>query len=208
MPRGLSTRHRRLTSTGMVNVPTPCPDPESTRAAEQLLHLARMVHGARADNSLTPAQWTALRYFARANRFSRSPSAFSEFHATTRGTASQTVRSLVALGLLERHASETDGRGARIEVTPAGLARLSDDPLEALCRLIDALPAASRAVFSGVLGDLASGLARQQGAPVFGNCTDCGHCEAQGSGGYCRCTQSMLDGGEMATLCVDFVPGR
>jgi hypothetical protein len=31
----------------------------------------------------------ALRFFARANSFSRTPSAFAEFQATTRGTASQ-----------------------------------------------------------------------------------------------------------------------
>src|SRR6516225_3490683 len=35
------------------------------------------------DGELSPAQWMALRYFARANPFSRTPSAFAAFQATT-----------------------------------------------------------------------------------------------------------------------------
>ena len=96
--------------------PIPC------HSAELLVHLARLVHSAAADVSLTPAQWTALRYFASANRLSRTPSAFSEFNATTRGTASQTVKSLIALGLLEKRAHESDGRSFLIELTDSGQA--------------------------------------------------------------------------------------
>src|SRR6516165_1271169 len=54
------------------------------------------------DGELSPAQWMALRYFARANTFSRTPSAFAEFQATTRGTASQAIKALEAGGYLVR----------------------------------------------------------------------------------------------------------
>ena len=50
------------------------------------------------DGELSPAQWMALRYFARANPFSRTPSAFAAFQATTRGTASQAIKALEASG--------------------------------------------------------------------------------------------------------------
>ena len=40
------------------------------------------------------AQLMALRFFARANSFSRTPSAFAEFQATTRGTALQAIKAL------------------------------------------------------------------------------------------------------------------
>jgi len=179
----------------------------SCHSAEMLVHLARLVHGAAADASLTPAQWTALRYFASANRFSRTPSAFSEFHATTRGTASQTVKSLIAMGLLMRQAHDSDGRSALIEVTPAGHAKLASDPLGDLIHCIRALPDAQRKAFTQTLTELGTALARHRAAPLFGKCGDCGHCDsAQSGGAYCRCTQSILSGDEMQTLCIDFAP--
>jgi hypothetical protein len=56
--------------------------------AELLLLVGRLVQAEGYDGELSPAQWMALRYFARANQYSRNPSAFAEFQATTRGTAS------------------------------------------------------------------------------------------------------------------------
>lgn len=173
--------------------------------ADQLLHVARLVHGTATDPSLTPAQWTALRYFNSANRFSRTPSAFSQFHATTRGTASQTVKSLIGLGLLERHVNETDARSALIEVTPEGLRKLARDPLADLSRCIAALPDDQRKTFAATLGKVSAALAKMRTAPTFGNCGDCGHCDTTNARGtYCRCTQTLLSEGEMGSLCVDF----
>src|SRR5690554_3721867 len=113
-------------------------------AAEIIVHLARLAQSGGGSQRLTPAQWTALRFFARANRLSRTPSAFSAFHATTRGTASQTVKSLVAAGLLERHRNEEDGRSIRFELTPAGLEALTEDPLQGLARALDRLAPEAR----------------------------------------------------------------
>jgi len=172
-----------------------------------LVHVARLVHGTSSDPSLTAAQWTALRYFASANRFSRTPSAFSQFHATTRGTASQTVKALIALGLLHRRNHDSDGRSTLIEVTEQGRAKLDNDPLADLSRCLDALPEDQKALFTAVLTRLGTDLARVRAAPVFGQCTDCGHCDNAAPGGtYCRCTQSTLDGSEHGALCVDFAP--
>lgn len=179
----------------------------ASHSAELLVHLARLVHGTSTDSTLTPAQWTALRYFASANRFSRTPSAFSEFHATTRGTASQVVKSLIGLGLLMRRVHDSDGRSALIDLTDAGRAKLADDPLGDLMQCIGALPPERRATFEQTLSELTEALAQRRAAPVFGTCGDCGHCESgRANGAYCRCTQSILAGDEMQTLCVDFVP--
>ncbi len=189
-------------SDAKLNAATP-----ASEVAEQLVHLARLVHGGARDDGLTPAQWTALRYFARANRFSRTPSAFSDFHATTRGTASQTVKSLVALGLLERRPNEQDGRSALIEVTQAGRDKLAQDPIESLADLIAALPPTERQAFSAALTRLTGSMARLRASPVFGNCVDCGHCDTSVAGpAYCRCTQTLLVDAEMRALCADFAP--
>jgi|SRR5271169_6343430 len=74
--------------------------------AELLLQVGRLVQAESYDGELSPAQWMALRYFARANSFSRNPSAFAEFQATTRGTASQAIKALEADGYLVRQQSD------------------------------------------------------------------------------------------------------
>ena len=64
--------------------------------AELLLQVGRLVQAEGYDGELSPAQWMALRFFARANPFSRTPSEFAEFQATTRGTATQAIKALEA----------------------------------------------------------------------------------------------------------------
>ena len=181
----------------------------SDLAAELLIHVARLAQGG-GDHRLTPAQWTALRFFSRANRLSRTPSAFSAFHATTRGTASQTVKSLVALGLLERHRNEDDGRSIRFELTAAGRAALAEDPLGVLSDRIAALPQPARRALLDTLRQIAGDLSVSHDAPQFGTCTDCAHCEpaAQGAGAepFCRCAEATLMASEMDALCIEFRP--
>ena len=76
--------------------------------AELLLQVGRLVQAEGYDGELSPAQWMALRFFARANPFSRTPSAFAEFQATTRGTATQAERDRAGLS---NDINELGGRG-------------------------------------------------------------------------------------------------
>ena len=189
---------------------TNAPAPDSD-LADLIVHLARLGQSCGHANGaapLTAAQWTALRYFARANRFSRTPSAFSEFHATTRGTASQTVKSLVAMGLLMRQNHESDGRSTVINVTEAGHAQLRADPLSDLRQVLANLPDDTRAALANALGCAITDLVRLRDTPVFGTCSDCSHCEPGEVTSYCHCTQSLLTPPEMQAICVDFQRGR
>jgi DNA-binding MarR family transcriptional regulator len=86
----------------------------------------------------------ALRYFARANTFSRTPSAFAEFQATTRGTASQAIKALEAGGYLVRQRSKADGRSVSLRLTSKGKKALARDPFEVLVRAVDLLDAKER----------------------------------------------------------------
>src|SRR5262249_38674621 len=88
--------------------------------AELLLLAGGPVQAEGYDGKLSPAQWMALRYFARANTFSRTPSAFAEFRATTRGTASQAIKALEAGGYLVRQRSKADGRSVSLRLTSKG----------------------------------------------------------------------------------------
>ena len=102
------------------------------KTAELLLQVGRLVQAEGYDGELSPAQWMALRYFARANPFSRSPSAFAEFQATTRGTASQAIKALEANGYLARQRSKADGRSVSLRLTSKGKKALARDPFEVL----------------------------------------------------------------------------
>src|SRR5262245_36960356 len=109
------------------------------QTAELLLLVGRLVQAEGYDGELSPAQWMALRYFARANTFSRTPSAFAEFQATTRGTASQAIKALEAGGYLVRQRSKADGRSVSLRLTSKGKKALARDPFEVLVRAVDLL---------------------------------------------------------------------
>src|SRR5690348_1728918 len=109
--------------------------------AELLLQVGRLVQAEGYDGELSPAQWMALRYFARANQFSRNPSAFAEFQATTRGTASQAIKALETDGYLVRQRSKADARSVSLRLTNKGKKALARDPFEVLVRAVDSLDA-------------------------------------------------------------------
>lgn len=180
--------------------------------AEMLIHLSRLAQADEGDHALTPAQWTALRFFARANRLSRTPSAFADFHATTRGTASQTVKSLVSAGYLEGRRDQRDGRSVRYEVTPAGRERLESDPLDRLSGAIARLPAGQRTAFVDAVQGLSRDLSDARGRERFGTCSDCAHLVAPeagvGCGPHCNCLGMALLTEELDRLCVDFEPRK
>jgi predicted transcriptional regulator len=67
--------------------------PRAIEAAHLIDRLERLTRAGE-GLGLNPAQWEALRFLARANRFSRSPAAVADYLASTRGTVSQTLIAL------------------------------------------------------------------------------------------------------------------
>ncbi|HYS86137.1 MAG TPA: MarR family transcriptional regulator, partial [Bradyrhizobium sp.] len=121
----------------------------------------------------SPAQWMALRYFARANPFSRTPSAFAEFQATTRGTASQAIKALEAGGYLVRQRSKADRRSVSLRLTDKGKKALARDPFEVLVRAVDALDAKERTEMHHTLHKVLTTVAASGAHRRFGVCQDC-----------------------------------
>ena len=185
-----------------------------TQAAHLLAQLGHAVVDAGYPHNLTPAQWAALRFFARANRFSRTVSGFAEFHATTRGTASQTVKRLVDRGHVKRRPSETDGRSIRLDLTPMGRDALADDPLEDLVDAVGALAPGIQTELVRTLRRVLSHVALARGGRVFGTCPTCaylrseGGCVGNGLPSLCELFQQPLDSAEMDQLCVNFEPAH
>lgn len=182
--------------------------------AELLLHLGRIASGDGLVAGLTTGQWAVVRYFTRANRFSRTPSAFAAFHGTTRGTASQTIKGLVSQGFLKQTRSETDGRSVRLDPTDKAKAIIANDPIEALVRATDALPPGVRGTLSLTLRRLLSLVATETEKPLFGTCENCAHfqdggCLQEGVSVHaCGFLNEPLMDEELEQLCINFASGR
>jgi DNA-binding MarR family transcriptional regulator len=173
------------------------------RVAELALQLGRAAYGESSAESLTPAQWMALRFFARANRFSRTVSGFAEFHSTTRGTASQTVKSLTERGYLTRTRSTRDGRSATFDLTEKARRQLAGDPFEAVVRAALSLTPAQRDRTSTGLRHILQKLSVDRDRPSVGMCTLCGHLASGGQRGFrCRLMREPIAAAELEQLCV------
>ena len=150
--------------------------------AEFLLLVGRLVQAEGYGDELSPAQWMALRFFARANSFSRTPSAFAEFQATTRGTASQAIKALEAGGYLVRQRSEADGRSVTLRLTDKGAEAVACDPFEVLVRAVDSLDAKMQTAMHRALHHVLTTVAASGAHRRFGVCQDCTYL-----GGETRC---------------------
>ncbi|GAC27333.1 MarR family winged helix-turn-helix transcriptional regulator [Brumicola pallidula] len=186
----------------------------SRTIAELVFHLGRMASGDRLVEKLTTAQWAVLRYFALANRFSRTPSAFAAFHATTRGTASQTIKSLEKKGYLTRIRSDSDRRSIQLVLTEKARDILANDPFESLVRAADSLPQNMQGHFANALQRMLGDVAGERGKLTFGSCTSCQHLEGDGCNRdeqttyACGFASEPLLLEELDEICFNFVLGK
>jgi len=183
--------------------------------AELLLLAGRLVQAEGYDGELSPAQWMALRYFARANPFSRTPSAFAEFQATTRGTASQAIKALEAGGYLVRQRSKADGRSVSLRLTNKGKKALARDPFEVLVRAVDSLDANERTAMHHTLHKVLTTVAASGARRCFGVCQDCAYLgreicrnptSASSSALECLLFGVPIQSEDAGLLCVHFQP--
>lgn len=163
---------------------------DSVRAAQLIERLGRVLRADDHAGGLNPAQWEALRYLARSNRFSRTPAALSAYLGATRGTVSQTVIALEAKGLVVKEPDPRDGRGVRLSLTPAGVARLDGDAIHTLALAIDASGGPRLAT---ELERVLRTVIRDRGGRAFGACRTCRHFRAGVRRGAAPNTCALLD---------------
>jgi len=183
--------------------------------AELLLLVGRFVQADGYEGELSPAQWMALRFFARANSFSRTPSAFAEFQATTRGTASQAIKALEAGGYLVRQRSQADGRSVTLRLTDKGHEVVARDPFEVLVRAVGSLDPQEQTVVRDALHRLLTTLAASGTHQHFGVCRDCAYLSGELSSDSMRASRSIpecllfgapIEPDDAGLLCVHFDP--
>lgn len=111
-----------------------------TAAARRLEALLRAMQNQCWSDGVHPAQWAALRFFARAPEERCTVNGLAKAQGTNPGTASRTIAALTRKGLLAVRRRDSDHRYKVITVTEEGTALLNADPL---LRVEDGLAALS-----------------------------------------------------------------
>jgi len=171
--------------------------------------LARLVRAREHGGDLNPAQWEALRYLRRANRYSNSPGALTLYLGATKGTISQTLMALERKGLIAKAAREGEKRSVALSLTPAGEAKLADDPWMALARQADGLGNKTRRRLAKGLRELLVAELKQGRHKSFGVCATCrffrekGRDKEAGGPHHCMLFDAPMSVEEALQICVD-----
>ena len=150
-------------------------DPSAIEAAHLIDRLDRLTRSGANIEGLNPAQWEALRYLARANRFSRTPAALADYLGSTRGTVSQTLIALEQKGFVGRTQSARDKRSIDLDLTSQGKIALKDDPLLALARDLAASAGSDIGNLVETLRAVLHRAVAHNDGKAFGVCHTCRH---------------------------------
>lgn len=181
------------------------PTADALRAAHLVERLGRVLRVGDHASGLNPAQAEALRFLARANRFSRTPAALADYLGSTRGTVSQTLFALEAKGLIERRANARDGRSVTLALTKAGANFLDTDPTRTLAHAVDA--SGGNAQLADDLEAALRAAIAQRGGRAFGACHTCRHFRRNQRLGahphHCALLDEPLNEAEGALICAE-----
>jgi DNA-binding MarR family transcriptional regulator len=128
--------------------------------------LGRFARSAQRCAGMKPAQWEALRFVSRANRYSRTPGALADFLSSTRGTVSQTLIALEKKGLISRKTNSGDARVKQLELTERGRDLTEHNPLHILEDAVSSV--ADETGLEQALEQVLKNLIRQNGNHQFG----------------------------------------
>ncbi len=180
------------------------------RVAELIDRLSRLTRELQYVHGLNPAQWEALRFIGRANRYSRSPGALSEFLGASKGTVSQTLISLESKGYIHRARSTADRRVIELELTKPGAALLGLDPVVKIAHMAAEMGAEHGVPLVRGLSRLLHDMQVEVGAREFGVCELCDRFRRKGTRGTpsgahrCGLTGETLRECEISQICVNF----
>jgi DNA-binding MarR family transcriptional regulator len=168
--------------------------------------LSRIINSESYGHGLKPVQWSALRFLARANRFSRTPSGLTTWLGQTKGTVSQTIAALERKGLLARGSKGEDRRVVRLELTDAAQALLARDDNAAATTMLNALPKDDEAELERLLTVMLRAHVAERGNRTMGLCADCRYFERGDRGhNHCGLLDVPLDDADAASICVEQV---
>ena len=166
---------------------------------ELINRLARLDATSAWHGDLNPTQRAVLSYLSRANRFSRSPSHVAEYLGSTRGTVSQTFKSLTQKGYVTEQRSQTDKRAIRFDLSKKGLLATGEPNL--MSQAISGMDPRSRRDLTSALEALAQSMLAENGGRVFGVCSQCKHFSSQQNTNYCTLLSEQLSPIDATKIC-------
>jgi DNA-binding MarR family transcriptional regulator len=183
--------------------------------AELLAEAARAWYFEDDQQGLRNRELMALRFLARANRFSRTPSALASFIGSTKATATQLVKALEEQSYLVRTPSDEDKRSVMLCVTAKGEKYLAQhDPVNQMVSAIAALGAERCGRLRNALREILNNFDAHH-RPSAGVCRDCAFLaehapnktrQREASRFTCRRFRTPLSADEVGQLCTSFEP--
>jgi len=183
------------------------PEP-ALEAARLIDRIERLARGGVPVHGLNPAQWEALRYLSRANRFSRTPAGLAAYLGSTRGTVSQTLIALEQKGFVARQVNGRDRRSVALGLTAEGREALGADPLLGIARDIAATLGEDAGTVAGMLRRALGATIRRNGGRPFGLCRTCRHFRRDagpslGGPHFCALLKEPLSEADEGEICFE-----
>lgn len=172
-----------------------------------LERLARVLRAREHEDGLNPAQREALRYLARANRFSNTAQALTRYLGATKGTISQTLMALERKGLIAKAAR--DARVVRLALTEKGREALLHDPWTELAAGAEELGGKTRRRMQRGLEELLAQQLKRAGLASYGVCASCRYFREKGRDGdvrgphLCMLFEEALSAEDAGRICME-----
>jgi DNA-binding MarR family transcriptional regulator len=182
---------------------------------ELLIQAAGACHVLDDRRGLRDREWKALRFLARANRFSRTPTAVAIYIDSTRATATQIIKTLEDLAYVVRKPAPRDKRSVMLCVTSQGEKLLAQhDPISGMANAIATLNEDDRLNLRNALNEILSRIDAPRVETHTGRCSDCIFLRkgpdartAKGRANTefrCRLYRAQLAADETELLCTSF----
>jgi DNA-binding MarR family transcriptional regulator len=177
-----------------------------------LERLARLMRAREHDDGLNPAQWEALRFLSRANRFSNSPGALTRYLGATKGTVSQTLIALERKGYIARALREGGRKSISLSLTAKGVEALTRDPWADLARAAEDLGGKTKRRLQRGLAELLEQELGRSGVASFGVCSTCrffrerGRSDDANGPHLCMAFEAALSEADVSRICHEHAP--
>ena len=174
-----------------------------TYIRELVSRLTRLDAASSWNDDLNPSQTAVLNYLAKANRFSRSPSHVAAYLGTTRGTISQSLKSLNKKGYVNERRSTQDKRVISYDLTAKGR-EVASSTSQLECS-IASLDENEKESLQDALAKIMRLALSQNGNQEFGICRTCIHHKPKADGAYCSLLSEHLTVAEADQICAEQV---
>ncbi len=160
--------------------------------------------------ALYPVHLHALHYLGRANRFSDTTGAVTEYLGLTKGTVSQSLSVLKRRGMIAAHTDPNDRRVTHLHITDKGRRFLSDARSPPLwTQALQELDPGDQQSLVDALTGLLRALQRANASRTFGVCQSCRHLRSEAdSAHHCGLTGEPLSPADLDRICREHEPGR